>query len=126
MSKSLKQSAALMRKQLGSIDLSVVDEKLSDEELEARAGDVDIFEYTIKDDITKIIADISQYNPDVVGFSIYIWNISIYKKILSKLKDGRYVFCKEGVNFAVTKEQVESMLQLAEDFEAKRLKSRKI
>ena len=47
--------------------------------------DVDIFEYTIKDDITKIIADISQYSPDVVGFSIYIWNIGIFKKILDQL-----------------------------------------
>ena len=46
---------------------------------------IDIFEYTIKDDINKIISDIKKYNPDVLGFSIYIWNISIFKQILSKL-----------------------------------------
>lgn len=47
--------------------------------------DVDIYEYTIKDDIDKIVTDIVEYNPDVLGLSIYIWNIEIYKKLLSKL-----------------------------------------
>jgi radical SAM superfamily enzyme YgiQ (UPF0313 family) len=47
--------------------------------------DIDIFEYTIKDDISKIIDDIKQYNPDVLGLSIYIWNIGLFRKLLSKL-----------------------------------------
>jgi len=47
--------------------------------------DIDIYEYTIKDDINKIIDDIKQYNPDVLGLSIYIWNIGLFRKILSKL-----------------------------------------
>jgi len=47
--------------------------------------DIDIYEYTIKDNITKIITDIKEYNPDVLGLSIYIWNISIFKKILKDL-----------------------------------------
>ena len=46
---------------------------------------VDIFEYTIKDDIVKIIKDIEEYNPDVLGLSIYIWNITIFKKVLKGL-----------------------------------------
>ncbi len=45
--------------------------------------DVSIFEYTIKDDIEKIITDIEEFNPDILGFSIYIWNIEIFRKILS-------------------------------------------
>ncbi len=47
--------------------------------------DVDIFEYTIKDDISTIIRDIEDYNPDVLGMSIYIWNISLFIKILKEL-----------------------------------------
>ncbi len=47
--------------------------------------DLDIFEYTIKDDLSKIINDIESFNPDILGLSIYIWNISIFKKLLSKL-----------------------------------------
>jgi len=55
--------------------------------------DLDIFEYTIKDDISKIINDIELFNPDVLGLSIYIWNVSIFKKILSKLslKDSNII-----------------------------------
>ena len=47
--------------------------------------DIDIYEYTIKDDIEKIASDILSYNPDVLGFSIYIWNINIFKNILKML-----------------------------------------
>ena len=36
---------------------------------------VDIMEYTIKDDIEKIVNDIENINPDVLGFSVYIWNV---------------------------------------------------
>ena len=47
--------------------------------------DIDIYEYTIKDDLDKIIEDIENYSPDVLGLSIYIWNITIFKKILQKI-----------------------------------------
>ena len=46
---------------------------------------VNIMEYTIKDNIEEIIKDIENTNPDVLGFSVYIWNVSIIKKILTKL-----------------------------------------
>lgn len=50
---------------------------------------VDIFEYTIKDPLEKIIRDIEEYNPDVLGFSCYIWNISLFIKIIDRLSlDG--------------------------------------
>lgn len=50
---------------------------------------VDIFEYTIKDSIAEIIMDIETYNPDIVGFSAYIWNITIITDIIDKLSlDG--------------------------------------
>ena len=51
--------------------------------------DVDIFEYTIKDSITDIIKDIESYNPDVIGFSAYIWNITLITDIIDELSlDG--------------------------------------
>ena len=51
-----------------------------------------IFEYTIKDDIDTIIKDIESFQPDVVGFSTYIWNVSIIKNILNELKlEGKIV-----------------------------------
>lgn len=46
---------------------------------------VDIMEYTIKDDILKIVKDIENANPDVLGFSVYIWNVSIISDIITKL-----------------------------------------
>lgn len=47
---------------------------------------VDILEYTIKDDINDIIKKIEEINPDVLGFSIYIWNVSIITEIINSLK----------------------------------------
>ena len=46
---------------------------------------VDILEYTIKDDTNGIVKDIENTNPDVLGFSVYIWNVSIITKIIKKL-----------------------------------------
>ena len=47
--------------------------------------DPEIFEYTIKDDINQIIKDIEDFNPDVLGLSVYIWNVSIFTKIMKRL-----------------------------------------
>jgi len=45
----------------------------------------EIFEYTIKDDMNQIINDIKDYNPDVIGCSVYIWNVNIFKELIEKL-----------------------------------------
>jgi len=47
---------------------------------------VDLIEFTIKDDIQDIIRYIEEYNPDVLGFSCYIWNIDLIIKIINKLR----------------------------------------
>lgn len=47
--------------------------------------DIDILEYTIKDDIDEIIEAIQNYKPDVLGFSCYIWNINLIVNIIKKL-----------------------------------------
>ncbi|MCF7926642.1 MAG: B12-binding domain-containing radical SAM protein [Candidatus Izimaplasma sp.] len=45
--------------------------------------DVDILEYTIKDDLEAILTEIKAYNPSVIGFSVYIWNVERIKTLLS-------------------------------------------
>ncbi|HKL47261.1 MAG TPA: radical SAM protein, partial [Candidatus Izemoplasmatales bacterium] len=47
---------------------------------------VDMIELTIKDKIEKMMHTILETQPDIVGFSVYIWNVEIIKKILKKLK----------------------------------------
>ncbi|MGD9964637.1 MAG: DUF4080 domain-containing protein [Candidatus Izemoplasmatales bacterium] len=49
--------------------------------------DVDIKEYTIKDNIEYIIKDILIDEPSFIGFSCYIWNISIIKILAVKIKE---------------------------------------
>jgi len=47
--------------------------------------DVDLQEFTIKDKTKEIVKKITEYNPDYLGFSCYIWNIEQIKEILSML-----------------------------------------
>ena len=49
--------------------------------------DVDIKEFTIKDNIDNIYDFIIENNYETVGFSCYIWNIEFIKEILNKLKN---------------------------------------
>ncbi len=46
---------------------------------------LDIAEYTINNDISRITADIYKRNPDVVGISCYIWNYSYVREIVRDL-----------------------------------------
>lgn len=50
--------------------------------------DVTILEFTIKDDISYIVESINAQAADVIGFSLYIWNVELFKKILSLLEKG--------------------------------------
>ena len=45
-----------------------------------------IAEYTIKDPTMNIVSDLYQKEPDVVGFSLYIWNIEETIKVMRMLK----------------------------------------
>jgi len=53
--------------------------------------ETDIKEYTIKDNIDNIINFIDNSNYDVIGFSCYIWNIEIIKKILNKINHNKII-----------------------------------
>lgn len=46
---------------------------------------VQIAEYTINQNIEDILADIYMKKPDVIGFSCYIWNISMVEKLIVNL-----------------------------------------
>jgi anaerobic magnesium-protoporphyrin IX monomethyl ester cyclase len=48
--------------------------------------DVKLAEYTIKDPIINIVTDLLQKNPDVIGFSCYIWNIEETIKVIKMIK----------------------------------------
>ncbi|WP_315906295.1 B12-binding domain-containing radical SAM protein [Priestia koreensis] len=47
---------------------------------------VEMAEYTIKDPILNIVTDLYTRNPDVIGFSCYIWNIEETIKVVKLLK----------------------------------------
>jgi len=46
---------------------------------------ITLMEYTIKDDVNQIAQNIITENPDIVGFSVYIWNVTIIQEILQLL-----------------------------------------
>src|SRR5690348_8015297 len=52
---------------------------------------MDIIEFTIKDPVLHIVTELMKHDPDVVGFSCYIWNMGQIKQIanlLKKIKPG--------------------------------------
>lgn len=51
--------------------------------------DVEMAEYTIKDPVMNIVADLFAKNPDVLGFSCYIWNIEETIQVVKMLKKIR-------------------------------------
>lgn len=48
--------------------------------------DVDFVEYTIKEDLDKITADIIAKKVQIIAFSVYIWNVKLIKKLCIRLK----------------------------------------
>ncbi|WP_020617667.1 B12-binding domain-containing radical SAM protein [Paenibacillus daejeonensis] len=51
-----------------------------------RDFDIDIAEFTIKDPAMNIVADLYARNPDVIGFSVYIWNIEETITVINMLR----------------------------------------
>lgn len=48
--------------------------------------DVDFKEYTIKEDLEKIVDDIISMEIQVLAISVYIWNVDLIKELCVKLK----------------------------------------
>ncbi len=51
---------------------------------------VDLIEFTIKDSQEKILDQLYNEKPDILAFSVYIWNVEIIKKLLTSIKDSKY------------------------------------
>lgn len=64
------------------------DEKLCSE-AQGQTPRIAIAEYTINHQMEYILQDIYKRNPDVVGFSCYIWNILYVKQLVRNLKKVR-------------------------------------
>lgn len=47
---------------------------------------VEMAEYTIKDPAMNIVTDLYKRNPDIIGFSCYIWNIEETITVAQMLK----------------------------------------
>jgi len=76
-----------MRTLLVAIDAKYIHQNLAVRSLLANtAFPVELFERTIKDDPVRIAEDLLAANADVIGFSVYLWNVEIVKKVLSILR----------------------------------------
>ncbi|MFS0723386.1 B12-binding domain-containing radical SAM protein [Paenibacillus sp. 1P07SE] len=51
-----------------------------------RDFDIDIAEFTIKDPVMNIVSDLFAKDPDVIGFSVYIWNIEETITVINMLR----------------------------------------
>lgn len=54
------------------------------------SSNVEFIEFTIKDKIENIINNITSSSHDLLGFSVYIWNVEKVKEILTKLHEINY------------------------------------
>ena len=50
-----------------------------------KRGHVELAEYTINNSVSEILADIYTRKPDVIGFSCYIWNITMILELVREL-----------------------------------------
>ncbi len=58
----------------------------AEERLEMRDWEIALAEYTINHEKYAILKDIYKKRPDVIGFSCYIWNISLVRELITELK----------------------------------------
>ncbi len=50
------------------------------------SSNINLFEYTINNNLDDILEDIYANKADVIGFSVYLWNVEIIKNIICELK----------------------------------------
>lgn len=49
--------------------------------------DISFKEYVIKEDVNTIVDDLLLQKPDVVGISVYIWNVEKVKLLIDLIKE---------------------------------------
>ncbi len=79
-------NAKYIHSNLGIYSLKTYGEKMLKEWELADQVEISLAEYTINHQMEQILQDIYKRNPDVIGFSCYIWNISYVKMILADIK----------------------------------------
>ncbi|WP_243354512.1 B12-binding domain-containing radical SAM protein [Bacillus litorisediminis] len=78
-----------MKTVLASLNAKYIHTNLAIRYLKAYAApefDVELAEYTIKDPEMNIVTDLYNRNPDIIGFSCYIWNIEETIRVVKMLK----------------------------------------
>lgn len=76
-----------MKIALVSIDTKYIHTNMAVRYLQANCRyESTVFEFSIKDGAEKIRDILEDFSPDVVGFSCYLWNISLVKKTIPILK----------------------------------------
>ena len=50
---------------------------------------IEVAEYTINQQVEEILADLYDRNPDAIGFSCYIWNFSVVKRLVREFSKLR-------------------------------------
>jgi len=82
-----------MKLLLVAIDAKYIHTNLAVRYLKANCDfPVDICEFTIKNNLERMGRDIIDKNPDLVGFSVYIWNVEIVRKLTALI--GRNHRCR--------------------------------
>ena len=81
-----------MRILLAAINAKYIHSNLAVYSLKSYAGsrlpdeDIQICEYTINQQIDRILADLYEKKPDMLCFSCYIWNITYVREVLAEVK----------------------------------------
>ena len=75
-----------MKTMLCAINAKYIHTNLAVRYLRAYCQDVDILEFSINDPVEKIYQKLLDFNGAVYGFSCYLWNIEIVKKLCELLK----------------------------------------
>ena len=66
---------------------------------------VTLKEFTIKDNVDKIVNYIISEKPNLVGFSVYIWNITIVKEIIKSIRDTNIMILLGGPEVSYNAEE---------------------
>ena len=66
---------------------------------------VTLKEFTIKDSVDKIVNYIISEKPNLVGFSVYIWNITIVKEIIKSIRDTNIMILLGGPEVSYNAEE---------------------
>lgn len=80
-------NAKYIHSNLGIYSLKAYGEKiLADQGVKKDKIQIQLAEYTINHQMERILEDLYRRQPDVIGFSCYIWNISYIKCLLKDIK----------------------------------------